>query len=207
MKYINGFLILFLIYMCYITARGIANSNRITERNRKSFWAKESEANSVRRADISNLDYIKIPMDTLPVKAAENLGCSDLISALAKLSEKKILNLSMYTNTELKLMYGPANLDTLIQCDTNYTELIKILNKIGLKLIESNAPDIAEAFLEYAISIGSDISTTYTGLGSVYKEKGKEDKLSRLIASANALTSLSKNTIITNLNNIKSSGK
>ena len=207
MKYINGFLILLLLYVSYLTARGVANYNKTSERNKKNFWAKEVEANSVRRADISNLDYIVIPTDELPLAEAETLGCSSQIVSLKKLSEKKIINLSSYTNTDLKLMYGPANLDTLSSYDNNYTELIRLLNKIGEILMENNNINLAKPFLEYAISIGSDISNTYANLGSIYLAQNEQNSFDGLLNSAENLTSLSKSAIITKLNNIKSSDK
>lgn len=207
MKYINAFLILLLLYMSYITARGIAKSNKIADREKKNFWTAELEANSVRRADISNLDYIEIPFDFLPVEKAEKEGCKDQVLSLKNLSQKKIINLSAYTNTELKLMYGPANLDSLSQYDSNFTELIKLLNKIGETLIDNNQSSLAKVFLEYAISIGSDISSTYVNLGNIYIQDKETEKLNQLMASAESLTSLSKSTITTKLNNIKSSDK
>lgn len=207
MKYINGFLILLLLYVSYLTARGVANYNKTAEKEKKNFWDKEVEANSVRRADISNLDYIVIPTDELPLAEAENLGCSSQVAALKKLSEKKIINLSSYTNTDLKLMYGPANLDTLSSYDNNYTELIRLLNKIGEILMENNNMNLAKPFLEYALSIGSDISNTYASLGSIYLAQNDQNSFDGLLNSAENLTSLSKSAIITKLNNIKSSDK
>ena len=53
----------------------------------------------------------------------------------------------MYTNTDLKMMYGPANLDTLSACDDAYADLILLLNKIGKTLLEANDASSAEQFL------------------------------------------------------------
>lgn len=207
MKYVNGFLILLLLYVSYITARSIARNNKIEASNKKSFRETEAQANSVRKADISNLDFITIPTNSLPLDTACEQGCETQITALKNLSGKKIIDLSSYTNTELKLMYGPANLDTLCQYDNNYTELIRILNKIGGILMENNNPDTAKVFLEYAISIGSDISDTYKNLGTIYISENDTDSFEKLIKTAEALCSLSKSTILTKLNNIKSSDK
>lgn len=207
MKYVNGFLILLLLYVSYITARSIARNNKIEAGNKKSFRETEARANSVRKADISNLDFITIPTDSLPIDAAAGQGCKAQTDVLKKLSCKKIIDLSSYTNTDLKFMYGPANLDTLSQYDNNYTELIRVLNKTGEILMENGNPDTAKVFLEYAISIGSDISDTYKNLGTIYLSENDTASFDKLIKSAEALRSLSKSSIITKLNNIKSSDK
>ncbi len=207
MKFINLFLIIFTIYLGFVIARYISKYNQTVARNKKQFWDKESEANNVRRADISGLNYIRLPMDTFPLTKAATCGLTTQIEELVKLSEKDILNLSTYTNTDLKLMYGPANLDTLSQCDENYTQLIKTLNKIGDELIKANAADDALVFLEYAVSIDTSITQTYVNLGAIYHNQGDTDKLNDLITKAENIESLSGPTIVTKLNNIKSGEK
>ena len=102
-------------------------------------------------------------------------------------------------------MYGVANLNLLTQYDENYTRLIVLLNKIGKALYDY--PEDAKAFLEYSVSIGSDIRQTYEMLANIYMDKKDEKAFDRLLESAEKLSSLSKATIITNLHNIKSQTK
>ena len=165
---------------------------------------RESEANSVRKADISTLPYIEIPLDTLPVDTLSACGHSGLADELYALAGKKILNLSMYTNTDLKMTYGPANLDTLSACDDAYADLILLLNKIGKTLLEANDVSSAEQFLSYAVSIGSDITASYTMLATIYADKHDTDHLDELIRKAESITSLSGKTIQIKLHSIKS---
>lgn len=199
MKYINIFLIVFLLYMSFLIARSIARTNRIYEKHQKSFWEKESQANFTRSRDISNLDYIRLPLDQLPLKDAILAGCGKEVEELKKFSEKNIINLSGYTNTDLKLMYGPANLEALTQCDNDYTSLIRLLNHISSMLVEKDMTDSARKFLEYSITIGSDISSTYVNLGKIYMDLNQPDKVKDLMAQAASLTSLSGKTILAKL--------
>lgn len=46
---------------------------------------------------------------------------------LQSLAGQKILNLGGKTNTDLKLEYGVANLETLCACDENYTTLCRTI--------------------------------------------------------------------------------
>lgn len=196
-------IILFFILKIVITSSG----NHHGAKDKEQFWARESKANAVRRADISNLDYIRLPLERLPLDILRNIGEDSLVDELTSLADKDILNLSMYTNTDLKMMYGPANLDTLIECDNNFTSLIRILDKMAEILLESGQPDHARCILEYAIAIGSDISTTYIHLGDIYASAKKSELLDMLIQKAETLSSLSRQTIINKLNSIKSGVK
>ncbi len=206
MKYINWFLIVLLLWGSLMIARGIARSKQITAKNTKDFWDNESKANQVRRADISNLAYLVLdlsilPMDTLLPQLAHR---AEELKALAC---EKIINLSMYTNTELKLMYGPANLEELSVYDNNYLRLIRLLNSIGKELIELENVSAAKEFLSYSISVGSDISETFLLLAQIYKSKGLEKDIDLLIQVADKLETINKPTIINKLNNIKTTLK
>lgn len=197
-------ILFFVICLCFVIARSIANTNTETEKSKKNFWTRESEANSVRRKDISNLEYINFP-ENLPIDSLITVGRNDLAEEFKSFSDKKMLNLSGYTNTDLKLMYGPANLDQLSQFDENYALFIRLLNNISNAFLKANTPMEKEAqiFLEYSISIGSDISHTYVSLAEIYAKNGDTDKIDLLITKAEGLSSLSASVIITKLNNIK----
>ena len=204
MHHAGYFIFCSVMILCYVISRTNAYQKNKSEKERQAFWNREREANSTRKKDISSLDYINVDIESFPVKNLEAID-SSLYDELKELSAKKIINLSQYTNTDLKLMYGVANLNLLTQYDENYTRLIVLLNKIGKVLYDY--PEDAKAFLEYSVSIGSDIRQTYEMLANIYMDKKDEKAFDRLLESAEKLSSLSKSTIITNLHNIKSQTK
>lgn len=204
MHYITIIICCSFLALCYIVSRNVSRFKKSHGQSHEEFLEQESRANSVRKADISALPYVEIPLNELPLDALSTCGCSALAEELRALASVKILNLSMYTNTELKLMYGPANLTALSDCDDAYTSLIMLLNKIGASLLEADRPDDAEKFLSFAISIGSDITTSYTMLATLYAKKHDINRIDRLIGNADSLTSLSGKTIQSNLRSIKS---
>lgn len=206
MKYINWFLIVFIFWGAFVIARGSARSKEASAKNTKNFWDAESKANSVRKADISNLAYLVLDLTLLPMDALLP-ALSNRAQELEKLTQEKIINLSMYTNTELKLMYGPANLEALSYYDGNYLRLIRLLNSIGKELIELGNVSAAKEFLSYSLSIGSDISETFTMLAEIYKSKGRHNDIDLLIQVAQKLETINKASIINKLNNIKSNVK
>lgn len=204
MRYVTITLCVSFFILCYLVWRAVSRSNRLHRESKQNFLERESEANSVRKADISTLSYVEIPLAELPVSVLTQNGHPNYADALQRLACKKILNLSMYTNTDLKMMYGPANLDTLSACDEAFTELIQLLQTIADTLVTDGQPDAAEAFLRYAISIGSDLTTSYTLLATLYANRQNTAGLETLLSQAETITSLSGNTIRNKLHSIKS---
>lgn len=204
MHYITIIICCSFLALCYVVSRNVSRFKKTHGQSHEEFLEQESRANAVRKADISALPYVEIPLDELPLDALSACGYSALAEELRALASVKILNLSMYTNTELKLMYGPANLTALSDCDDAYTSLIMLLNKIGASLLEADRPDDAEKFLSFAISIGSDITTSYTMLATLYAKKHDITRIDLLIGNADSLTSLSGKTIQSNLRSVRS---
>ncbi|MCI6165667.1 MAG: hypothetical protein MR675_10860 [Lachnospira sp.] len=166
---------------------------------------KERESNSVRKKDISSLEYINIP-DTLPYLNTPRESLNDSNPEIAKyinkinsLKDSKILNLTGISNTDLKMQYGPANLATLSEYDDNYTELVRTIAELTHKLIEINEPDNARPWLEYSISINTDIKSCYTDLADIYILAERPEKVRDLISKARHLNSINKSVIIDNL--------
>lgn len=190
-------IIIVLLQLC------LKKNSKNTKKSIDDFLEKEARANSVRKKDISMLDYITIP-EELSLPETENRSILKEWNTIESLKTKKILNLTGYTNTELKLQYGAANLTTLTACDNHFTALSQAVAKIGELLLQEGFTSEAVAFLEFGIRIQTDISKNYTLLAQHYADCGSPEKIDLLIAQAKELKSLMKDSILSNLNNIKS---
>ena len=202
------------------------------ERKRKEFWDREREADRTPRKDISGLDYLTIPLSTLPFHFENSVSeevaatvtpvplsdaqletisketCQELAyieKQILKLSEKRIKNFTGLSNTDLKLMYGAANLPVLSACDQNYTVLVRHLQKWGTLLAEAGYKDDAITVFSYAVSIGSDITATYTALANLYIETGQAENITLLIMQAHALPTLLNDSLFRTLTDIRDS--
>lgn len=184
------------IIFASIVSLFIKRHNRATEKEQQDFWQKERQANNVRRQSLDNLDYISIPLDTLPVTVmAQDSSVRDCLDTLAFLSEEKIVNFAGISNTDLKLTYGTANLTALSQYDQNFTLLVQTLQKWAETLHQAGYTAEAQQILEYAVSVHSDAGTSYRLLASLYDREGKQEKVAALYDAALALTSPSGKTI------------
>lgn len=166
------------------------------------FWEREQQANSTQKKDISNLNYIQIPLDRLPFQESEDEKISEYQRVIKNLSQNQILNLTGISNTDLKIQYGAANIDILSLADQRFTTLARTLNLWGNALFENGQKAEAATVLEFAVDCKSDVSSTYTTLALIYKENDSS-KIDYLINVAESLNSLSKSGIISKLEAIK----
>lgn len=188
--------IIFIVWLAY----ELRKAGKLHEKKNLEFWEREAEANATRRKSLALLDYIRIPLDTLPVHTLENdetvISC---LRTLEKLQHEKIVNLTGISNTDLKLKYGVANLNDLTEYDQNFTELVTTLQTWADALYQAGAVQEAAAVLEFAVSIRSDVSASYFMLAKIYDTAGDFDKIAPLTECASKLNSLSKEFIVRTL--------
>lgn len=179
---------------------GIRRQNRQTRQKEEAFWAREAKANAVRRKSLDGLNYIKIPLEEFPTHILQSdstvLEC---ISILEALTSQKIVNLTGYTNTDLKLEYGTANITALSEYDQNYTVLVRTLQKWADILLETGYAEEATVLMEFAVSTGTDISRTYYELADYWASQGETAQIERLITMAGNLHSANKTAIVRQL--------
>lgn len=191
-----------ILILIWVLKHNIKRHTKYEKKSNADFWANESKANDTRKANIDNLDYIVIPFNSLPFNISKDKDIEEIEQSIKELEGKKILNLTGTTNTQLKLQYGPANLDILTQCDENYTTLVRLICNWGRKLKDAGYLSEAITVLEYGISINTDISSNYILLANIYKNSMETYKIESLREKAQGLNSLSKAAIIEKLDNI-----
>lgn len=167
------------------------------------FWKREEEGNLTPKKDISNLDYLTITLDHLPVKNYEDETINLYRDTIMALSDKTILNLSGLTNTDLKLQYGVANLTRLTEYDNNYIKLISTLHKWGQRLYQAGDINGAISVLEYAVSCKTDAAITYKLLAQIYNKQNETDKIDKLIKHISDSNMSRKDELINTLNILK----
>lgn len=197
---IFAIVIIFVIWLSY----EIFKHRRLEEKVADDFWKKEALANSTRKKSLDQLHYIHIPIDTLPIYTmSDNFSIQECIGTIKTLSDKKIVNLTGISNTDLKLEYGAANITVLSEYDHNFTLLVRTLYTWGKMLYESNYMEEAKQVLEFGISCRTDISSHYKILANIYIKEYHPEKIDDLIAVAQSLNSAMKNSILAALNDAK----
>ncbi len=193
------FLASFIILIITITLA----SKQAEKKQRKKdqeFWEKEQKANFIRKKSLDDLEYIAIPFNSFPMEtAADDEIIASCHRDLEGLRDEKIVNFTGFSNTDLKLEYGTANITPLSQYDQNYTLFVRTLQAWGKRLHELGYHDESLTVLEYAIATRTDISATYYLAASIYHEKGQDQKINHLLLVAETLQSAMKNAIVRTL--------
>lgn len=191
------FLASFIIFIAWLTYE-LAKSRKKAEKLEKSFWDREREANNTRKKPLDGLNFISLPLDELPfgTAAGDNERIQEYEDVLRTLSTQKIVNLTGYSNTDLKLMYGAPNITVLTEYDQNYTLLARTLQQWASSLAELGFTAEAKTILEFAVSTDTDVSGSYRLLSSIYHDNGEDEKIASLLQRAQTLRSLSKNSIV-----------
>lgn len=157
------FLTIFLIFIIVLTIRLKSTDGR-EEKLEEKFWDKERRANFTRKKNIDDLDYVVFNPADFPLhEELDDVRVAEYIESLKNLEGQKILNCTGYSNTELKLKYGAANITKLSEYDANFTTLVR------------DTARLAEKYLLYSRIQGmEDVSIDNSGL-TANKKTDKEN--------------------------------
>lgn len=201
MKFIIIYFICFLIF-CAWRAYEQHKSERLEQKATDDFWARELEANHTRKKDISHLPLLKVTQEDLPEIYSADPSIVPYIDQLYESIKLPMLDLSEYSNTDLKLAYGAANFKTLSQYDNNYTTFLSALSNLAHACCEKNLYQEAGLLYEAALSYGSKQLSDYTELATVYLKSDSPENITKLINRVEAADHPRKNTIIESLQQI-----
>lgn len=201
---------IFLLFVIFVVwfAYERSKATRIEKSRKNEFWERENESNNIRRKNLDSLDYITIPDSLLLANLSSALPEDDELTrcndVLLSLKDKRIFNLTGKTTTDIKLMYGPANLEQLDEYDSNFTLFTKTIYAYGEQLHKLGFDDEAMKVLRFGIDSLSDISGNYKLLATLYVKYNQPEKIKELKEIAGGLDSLMKNTILHSLDEISS---
>ena len=170
-------MIVFVLFLAYKRRKQTQNQEETNE----AFLDRERRANMTRKKDISALDYLDYSTDGLPLDEYADEQLLSYETILKNLCGKRIINLSGYSNTDLKLMYGPANLNTLSEYDENYRILSDTLFAYAERESELGRETASIAVLEYAAKLHIDSSRIYLMLAKLYQKQNTPEKTASLI--------------------------
>lgn len=186
------FFICFIVFIIWLHVK-TKQVDKVSTWN-EAYWQKEYQSNFARKKEPDDMDYITVDMNRIPMETDCSEEEQDLYAELDKIISQPIINLGNLSNADLKLSYGVANFEKLSAYDQNYTRLIRTLNQLGNYCFDHGNSDRAKQILEYAIELGSDISSTYTTLASIYLQEDAIEKIQGLIHQMEQTNSLMKET-------------
>lgn len=196
--FLTAFMV-FIVVLAILRARTTKNEKERSD----AFWRRESEANSARKIDLSTLTYFTFDTNALPLPPEEDPELLQLHREIQAASEKKMLNLNGISNTDLKLQYGPQNLEELTVYGDNFSALENAILSYGIALHDKNHLSEAITVLEKGLLLPTDLTGNYLKLANYYEEKGTLRKIRDLITlSEKNLTGFARDSVGKHLSTI-----
>lgn len=180
MKYMTiylGCFFIFLLWLFYEQKKHQKQAKTASD----DFWAREEKANQTRKKDISQLPQIHIEESDLPCIETEDESVLYYIEQLKRIIKMPMMDLSEYTNTDLKLAYGVGNFKTLSDYDETFHNFLTDLSCLGRSCFRAGLYNEAIQTYEMAFRFGSTKLSDYEDLAGVYLAMDKSAKVSELI--------------------------
>lgn len=173
------FFTIFMLFIVFLAIR-YKQLDNIQKEQENTFWEKERKANATPAVDLTNLNYITIPLERFPLHSTSDETINSIERELEELSTHRLLNLTGITNTDLKATYGVPNFETMQKIGDDFDRLTVLLQEYAQALLASEMTSEAVKVLEYAAAIKTDSAKSYKLLADLYNEKGDTRKLSSL---------------------------
>lgn len=165
MKVLTPQIIYTLIFACGITIIFLALRHKINKGSNKSkealdhFLIEEHRANFITKKNLPNELLLHIDSDQIPPNTSTE--CEGLFQQVVRQSTLPMVNLSQYTNLQLKQTFGVNHLDTLIQYEQNYISFLQTLTAYGIALHNAGYIQDSIQSLEYCLNFGCDLNKCY----------------------------------------------
>lgn len=186
----------FMVFGIWLTIQ-LKKSHKLNDKAEADFWEEEAMANSVRKKQLEESDFVTFPFDKLP---AENSFSPDPVpeslTALVSLSDKKMMNLNGISNTEVKKRFGVANMSILTEYDANYETFVKNIYLLCQHLYDTGRTEEALMLSEETILTGTDSLSHYKLIIQIYREQGNLSGISWLKEKAEDIHSLTRGAIL-----------
>ena len=201
MKYIIVYLICFFIFLAWLFYEQ-RKAKRIEEKMSKEFWAREAEANQTRKKDISQLPLVKVAESELPLISTSDEAVLYYIGQLREIIKEPMIDLSEYTNTDLKLAYGVGNFKTLSDYDEKFNSFLVNLTNLARSYAGAEYYKEAKDTYQMALRYGSKKVNDYTELANIYLKMDQPEQITKLIADVKEGDHPRKESIIESLRNV-----
>ena len=176
-----------ILTLCILLAVRLAKIRKHQAEKDNAFWDREKQADTAVDKDLNSLTYITIPLSKFPLHFSEDDEVMMIEDALEEIATHRMLNLNGKTNTDLKLMYGPGNLEAVQQMGDDFSQMTILLCDYAKCLMQAERYHDALTVLSFGSSVNSDISTNYMLMGDCYQALHQERKIPAVIEQVKSL--------------------
>ncbi len=168
--------LIFILWLHYEKRKSSREEKKLSD----EFWQREEAANCARNKDISKLPMFEPDMEQIPMPESSDENICYYQNRVIEQSKLPMMNLSEYSNTDLKLAYGVGNFKTLSQYDQNFNDFLMNMSNLGKAYHKGELMEEAATVYRFCLNSGSDKSTDYRALAEIYATMGARRELSSL---------------------------
>ena len=202
---IPSIFVCFLIFILWMHYEKRKTDKKQTQQSQE-FWQREEKANHTRNKDFSDLPMFVPERDSIPMPETTDENARYYQNKVLECLELPMMNLSQYTNTDLKLAYGVGNFKTLSNYDDNFNKLLMNLSNLGNAYSHIGMHDEAASVFRYCLDAGSKKATDYKDLAAAYAAMGSYSRIDDLIAEAERSELPRKSNLTAHLRDIRNAG-
>ena len=170
--------LIFVSWLFYEQKKAQRKSRKASE----EFWAREEEANRTRKKDISHLPLITVTEPEIPVTDTTDETINYYIGQIRNIIKEPLMDLSEYSNTDLKLAYGIGNFKTLSDYDENFNSFLMNLSNLGRAYQTAGYYEKARDTYLLALRYGSWKLSDFSELAKVYLAMDEPEHITELIS-------------------------
>lgn len=186
----------FMVFGIWLTLK-LRKSRNLNEKASSDFWEEETLANSVRKKQLEESDFVTFPFDKLPSEESFSPNpVPECLFLLKEISDKKMVNLNGISNTEVKKRFGVSNMTVLTEYDANYESFVKHIYLLCQHLYDIGRKEEALMLSEETILTGTDSLSHYKLIIQIYREQGNLAGISWLKEKAEHIHSLTRGAIL-----------
>lgn len=191
--------LIFILWMHYEKRKSEKKQSQASQ----EFWQREEEANHARNKDFSDLPMFIPAQNDIPFPETTDENAVYYQKRVRDSLELPMMNLSKYSNTDLKLAYGVGNFKTLSDYDANFNNFLINLSNLGNAYHTVGLYEEAAAIFRYCLDAGSEKARDYKALADTYAAMGRSGKISELITEVERSELPRKSTLVENLRAIQ----
>ena len=198
MNFFPVYLVCFIIFIVWLNYEQRKHEKE-EQKASDEFWAREEEANNTRKKDISHLPLLQVSVSDIPHIDTPDEEIEYNMGRIEKIIQSPMLDLSEYTNTDLKLEYGVANFNLLSEYDENYSHFLIALTNLARAYARQEHTQTAIDTYLLALDYGSQKISDYKELAALFLQQEKPEEVNALIQSTEQSSHPHKDSVIQSL--------
>ena len=173
------------------------------KRKVKEFLNEENKTYIKGKEELDKIHFIKVDFSDIKFKPKSSKSKTE-VKNLLSYEDLKLANFKGVSNNDLKKAFGTNNFKEVLEYQNNYDDLFNQIRTTTESLMEDNDDKSCIKLLNYAISMGDDVTKDYTMLADLYAKNKMRKEMFSLIDNVRTNKNLSQKKIMDHIKMLES---